>query len=74
MRGVDPNGRQIEIGCTVYAPWPRCSTLPVNQTFPARMEKDGLQMRYLDEHHKWRTENYDLLNNQPSGQWGMPLF
>jgi hypothetical protein len=57
----EPNGKRFAIGCTVYAPWSGCTKLPVNRTFQAHMEKNGLQVRFQDEHHKWRRQTYDLL-------------
>ncbi len=59
----EPGGKPFEIGCTVYAPWSRCATHPVNQTFHARMEKRGLQVSFQDEDHKWRKETYDVLKS-----------
>jgi hypothetical protein len=63
----EPNGKLLEIGCTVYAPWSRCATLPVNQTFQAHLEKRSLQVRFRDERHKWRNQTYDLLKVEAPG-------
>jgi hypothetical protein len=56
-----PDGKSLEIACTVYNQWSHCTNLPVNQTFQARMAKHGLEIRYLDQRHKMRTQLYEIL-------------
>ena len=58
----ESSGQSVEIACTVYDPWSRCVDLPVNQTFQAKSEKRGLEIRYQDEHHKWRKELYEIVS------------
>jgi len=57
----EPNGKSLEIGCTVYNQWSHCTTLPVNQSFQAWMGKHDLKIRYLDQQGKWRTQVYEIL-------------
>ncbi len=57
----EANGKLLEIACTVYNQWSHCTTLPVNQSFQARMEKHGLEIRYLDQHGKMREQVYRIL-------------
>lgn len=57
----EPNGKSLEIGCTVYNQWSHCTTLPVNQSFQAWMGKHGLNIRYLDQQGKWRKQVYEIL-------------
>jgi len=56
------SGQSVEISCTVYNPWSRCVDLPVNRTFQAKKEKRGLEIRYQDDHHKWRKEFYEIVS------------
>jgi hypothetical protein len=46
----EPDGKSLDIACTVLNRWSNCTNLPVNQSFPARMGKHGLEIRYLDQH------------------------
>ena len=48
----EPNGKSLEIGCTVYNQWSHCTSLPVNQSFQAWLGKHGLKIRFLDQHGK----------------------
>ena len=57
----EPNGKTLEIACTVLNRWSNCTNLPVNQTFQAQMGKHGLEIRYLDQHGKTRTQVYEIL-------------
>ncbi len=57
----ESNGKSLEIACTVYNQWSHCASLPVNQSFQARMEKHGLENRYLDQHGKIREQVYEIL-------------
>jgi hypothetical protein len=57
----EPDGKSLEIACTVYNQWSHCADLPVNQTFQATMGKHGLEIRYLDQHHKMRNQLYEIL-------------
>ena len=57
----EADGKSLEIGCTVYAKWSHCSDLPVNHTFEATTKKNRLDIRYVDAHHKWRTQRYEIL-------------
>ncbi|MGC2451134.1 MAG: hypothetical protein WA477_26050 [Candidatus Sulfotelmatobacter sp.] len=57
----DSNGKSLKVGCTVYNQWSHCAALPVNQTFEARMEKRGLEISYLDQDNKMRTQLYEIL-------------
>ncbi|MFZ0796734.1 MAG: hypothetical protein WB781_01370 [Candidatus Sulfotelmatobacter sp.] len=59
----EPDGKSLEIACTVYNRWSHCATLPVNQSFPARREKHGLAIRYLDQHGKMRKQVYEILRD-----------
>jgi hypothetical protein len=57
----EPDGKSLEIACTVYNRWSHCSTLPVNQTFQAWMGKHDLTIRYLDQRGKMRKQVYEIL-------------
>ena len=57
----EPDGKSLEIACTVYNQWSHCASLPANQSFQARMEKHGLEIRYLDQHGKMRKQVYEIL-------------
>jgi len=70
------DGKSLEIACTVYNRCSHCTSLPVNQSFQARMTKHGLEIRYLDQHGKMRTQLYEVLrrdgdgvNRATAGQW-----
>ncbi len=63
----EPDGKSLEIGCTVYNRWSHCASLPVNQSFPARMGKRGLEIRYPDPHGKTRTQLYEVLRENGDG-------
>jgi hypothetical protein len=58
----EPDGKSLEIACTVYNRWSNCINLPVNQSFQARMGKHGLEIRYLDQHGKMRKQVYEILS------------
>jgi hypothetical protein len=60
----ETGGKSLKIACTVYNQWSHCTDLPLNQTFQATMRKDGLEIRYLDQHHKVRKQLYEILENQ----------
>ncbi len=57
----EPDGKSLEITCTVYNQWSHCVRLPVNQSFQARMGKRGLEIRYMDHHGKMRKQLYEIL-------------
>jgi hypothetical protein len=59
----DPSGQIFKIACTAYNRWSHCTQLPVNQTFQARMKKDGLEIRYIGQHHKWQKQVYQILKD-----------
>lgn len=63
----EPDGKSLEISCTVYAQWSHCTTLPVNQSFPAWMGKHSLKIRYLDQHGKVREQVYEVLRENGKG-------
>jgi len=56
----EPDGKSLEIACTVYNQWSHCANLPVNQSFEARMGKRSLKIRYLDPHGKMREQVYEI--------------
>lgn len=57
----EPDGKSLEIACTVYNQWSHCTSLPVNQSFQAWLGKHGLEIRYLDQHGKVREQAYEIL-------------
>ena len=57
----EPDGKSLEIACTVLNRWSNCTSLPVNQSFEARMGKHGLEIHYLDQHGKMRKQVYEIL-------------
>jgi hypothetical protein len=57
----EPGGKSLKISCTVLNRWSHCITLPVNQTFRARMRKQGLEILYPDQHGKMRKQVYEIL-------------
>jgi len=63
----EPNGKTLEIACTVYNRWSNCTNLPVNQSFQARMGKHGLEIRYSDQHGKMRRQVYEILRENGKG-------
>ena len=63
----EPDGKTLEIACTVLNRWSNCTTLPVNQSFQARMGKHGLEIRYSDQHGKMRTQVYEILGENGKG-------
>jgi hypothetical protein len=63
----EPDGRSLQIACTAYNRWSHCTDLPVNSTFEAKMERHGLDIRYLDQNQKMRKQLYEILReNQGS--------
>jgi hypothetical protein len=63
----EPSGESLEIACTVYNRWSHCSSLPINQSFHARMEKHGLEIRSSDQHGKTRKQVYEILRENGKG-------
>ena len=57
----EPDGKSLKIACAVDNRWSHCTSLPVNQSFQARMGKHGLEIRYLDEHGRMREQVYEIL-------------
>lgn len=57
----EPDGKSLEIACTVYNQWSRCASLPVHQSFPAHMTKHSMEIRYRDQHGKMRKQVYEIL-------------
>lgn len=57
----EPDGRSLQIACTAYNRWSHCTGLPVNSTFEAKMESQGLEIRYPDQNHKMRNQLYEIL-------------
>ncbi|MGB7602695.1 MAG: hypothetical protein WBM24_20500 [Candidatus Sulfotelmatobacter sp.] len=55
------DGTSLEVACTVYNRWSHCTSLPVDQSFQARIEKRGLEIRYMDRHGKMRKQFYEIL-------------
>jgi len=62
-----PDGKSLEIACTVLNRWSNCISLPVNQSFQARMRKHGLEIQYLDHHGKMRKQVYEILSENGKG-------
>jgi len=60
----EPDGKSLQIACTVYNRWSHCTDLPVNSTCEAKMEKHGLEIRYLDQNHKIRRQLYEILRTK----------
>jgi AMMECR1 domain-containing protein len=58
----EPNGNSLEIECTVYNRWSHCRSLPVKQSFQARIGKHGVEIRYLDQHGKMRKQVYEIVS------------
>ena len=56
----EAGGKSLEIACTVYNQWSRCTNLPVNQSFQAWMGKRSLKIRYLDQSGKMREQVYEI--------------
>lgn len=48
----EPKGKSLEIGCIAFNLWSRCTTLPVNQSFQAWVEKHSVKIAYVDEHRQ----------------------
>jgi hypothetical protein len=63
----EPDGNSLEVACLVYGPWSHCADLPVNRTFQARLQKHGVEIRYLDQHHKMRKQVYEIVKANESG-------
>lgn len=60
----EPDGKSLEIACTVFNRWSRCTSLPVSRSFQARMTKHGLEIRYFDQHGKMRKQVYEILSEK----------
>ncbi len=56
----EDDGTVLHVACTEYYEWSHCVNLPVDQSYEARMTKEGLEIRYLDEHHHMRTQVYQV--------------
>jgi len=67
----EPDGKSLKIACTVYYQWSHCASLPVNQSFQARMRKRGLEIRYLDQHGKVCRQVYEILRDNGKLQTGL---
>jgi hypothetical protein len=67
----EPDGKSLEIACTVYNQWSHCATLPVNQRFQAWMGKHGLKIRYLDQHGRMREQVYEIVRENGKLQAGL---
>jgi hypothetical protein len=61
----EPDGKSLEIACTVYNQWSSCTTLPVNQSFEASMGKRGLKIRFVDQRGKMREQLYEINKVSP---------
>jgi hypothetical protein len=61
----EPDGKSVQIACTAYNRWSHCTDLPVNSTFAAKMERHGLEIRYLDQNQKMRKQLYEILTEKP---------
>ncbi len=57
----EPDGKSVEVECTVLNQWSPCAALPVNHSFRAVMEKHGLEIRYPDQHGKMRKQLYEIV-------------
>ena len=68
MRVQGPDGKTLRIACIVYNQWSHCTDLPVDQTFQARRVKHGLEVRYLDQHHKMRKQVYEIVDENDSNR------
>ncbi len=55
------DGTSLEVACTVYNRWSHCASLPIDQSFQARTEKRGLEIRYMDRYGKMRKQFYEIL-------------
>ena len=64
----EPDGQSLRISCWVYNPASHCVDLAVNRTFQAEPKKQGLEIRYLDKHHKWRKQLYDIVQDDESNR------
>jgi len=59
MRVQENNGQTLTLECTAYR-GSHCTELPVDQTFPARLDKWGIEIRFTDKHGKQRTALYEI--------------
>ncbi len=62
MAVQEPDGKTLEIACTVYNQWSHCASLPVNQTFKARIVKNGVEIWFKDQRGKLRKQVYEVLS------------
>jgi hypothetical protein len=60
----EPDGNSLQIACTAYNPWSHCTDLPVNSTFEAKVERDGLEILYPDQNHKMRRQLYEIVRTK----------
>ncbi len=67
MTVQENGGEQLSISCMDYQ-WSNCAELPVNQTFPARQEKRGIDILFTDKNGGKRTQLYQI--DQPYIQPG----
>jgi hypothetical protein len=62
-----PDGKSLQIACTVYNQWSHCADLPINQTFQAKLVKHGgLEIRYVDQQNKVRKQVYQIVSEDTS--------
>jgi len=64
----EPDGKSLKVACTVYNRWSQCADLPVNQTYPAKIEGHNLEIQYLNRHHKMHKERFEILTGKESSR------
>jgi hypothetical protein len=72
MQVQDSGGRTFSVTCTVKSQWSRCAPLPVGQTFPARMEKNGIMVLFRDSAGKTTKQSYKLVAPEVGALPGVP--
>lgn len=59
MTVQENGGEPFSITCTAYE-WSNCTDLAVDETFPARQEKHGIDILYTDKSGAKRTQFYQI--------------
>jgi hypothetical protein len=56
------DGHPFRVACTIDSRWSRCVPLPKGETFEARKGKRGLNVYYIDDKGKARSQLYTLVD------------
>ena len=60
MMVQENGGKPLSILCMAYR-WSNCTSLPIDETFPARREGRGIAIQYTDKNGKKRKQVYQIV-------------